>query len=246
MREAPVGWQCTRCVHNDAKTAPVSRWRPRQVGTLGASRLTPVVIVLIALNVVIFLIEETNLNSIAFRYALIPILTPGERYRLITAAFLHASFTHIFLNMITLAIIGPAVETAIGKSRFVAVYLLAAFGGEVCSYLLGPLNVESLGASGAIFGLMGAYFVLARRRGWDLSIVVPLIVINLIFSFLDPAIDWRAHVGGLAIGALVAVVFLWTEGRAPKVRRAAEPLACAAILVALGALSFLPPGHVNI
>jgi membrane associated rhomboid family serine protease len=244
MREAPVGWQCARCVHNDAKTAPVTRWRPRQAGTLGTSRLTPVVIVLIAVNVVIFLIEETNLNSIEYRFALIPALTPGERYRLITAAFLHASFTHIFLNMITLVIIGPAVETAIGKSRFLAVYLLAAFGGEVCSFLLGPLYVGSLGASGAIFGLMGAYYVLARQRGWDRSIVVPLIVINLIFSFLDPAIDWRAHVGGLAVGALVALVFSWTAGQAPKVRRAAEPLACVAILVVLAALSLLPPGHV--
>jgi membrane associated rhomboid family serine protease len=239
-----VGWQCARCIHQDAKAAPVTRWRPRQPGTLGASRLTPVVMVLIAVNVVIFLIEETNLRSIEYRFALVPAFTPGERYRLITAAFLHEGFTHIFLNMITLVIIGPAVETAIGKSRFLAVYLLAAFGGEVFSYLLGPLLEESLGASGAIFGLMGAYYVLARRRGWDRSIVAPLIVVNLIFSFLDPAIDWRAHVGGLAVGALVALIFSWTAGQAPRVRRAAEPLACVGVLVVLGALSLLPPGHV--
>jgi membrane associated rhomboid family serine protease len=246
MREAPVGWQCARCVHRDSRKAPVTRWQPRSRGTLGATRLTPLVIAIVAINVVVFVIEETDFNPILLRFALIPALTPNEPYRLITAAFLHVSFSHIFLNMLALVIIGPALEAAVGKLRFIAVYLIAAFGGEVFSYLVGPLLVESVGASGAIFGVMGAYLVLARRRGWDLSIVLPLIGINLVYSFLDPAIDWRAHVGGLVIGGLLAFIFTLTEREVASTRRIVEPLACVVVLAVLVGLSRIPPGHIHL
>ncbi len=246
MREAPVGWQCARCVRHDSRRAPVTRWQPRARGTLGATRLTPLVMVIVAINVIVFVIEEADFNSIVDRFSLVPYLTIHQPYRLITAAFLHANFTHILLNMLALVIIGPALEAAVGKGRFVAVYLISAVGGEVLSYLVGPIGEVSLGASGAIFGVMGAYLILARRRRWDLSIVVPLIGINLLFSFLDPAIDWRAHVGGLAVGALLAWVFSWAEERPASVRRAIEPLACVGVLVVLGVLSRIPPGHVGI
>jgi membrane associated rhomboid family serine protease len=246
MREAPVGWQCAQCVHRDAKAAPVTRWRPQRAGTLGTSRMTPLVMTVVAINVVIFLIEETNINSIAYRFALIPVLTTHERYRLVTAAFLHANIEHIFLNMISLIIIGPAVETAFGRVRFVALYLLAAVGGEVCSYLLASKFEESLGASGAIFGLLGAYYVVATHRGWDRSIVVPLIVINLIFSFLDPQIDWHAHVGGLLVGGVVAVIYEYARGRPVVTQRTIEVCSCLALFAVIAALSYLPPGHVSI
>lgn len=208
--------------------------------------MTPLVMVIVAINVVIFLIEETNFNNIVYRFALIPFLTTHERYRLVTGAFLHESFEHILLNMISLIIIGPAVETAFGRTRFVALYLLAAVGGEVCSYLLGPLTEISLGASGAIFGLFGAYYVVARHRGWDQSIVVPLIVVNLIFSFLVPSIDWRAHVGGLVVGAVVAVIYEAARGRPVRVQRTMEVGFGVAVLAVIAALSFLPPGHVGV
>jgi membrane associated rhomboid family serine protease len=246
MREAPVGWQCARCVHRDSRDAPVTRWRPRAGGTLGATRVTPVVAAIIAVNVVVFIYEESNFNSVVSRFALLPIATQHQPYRLITAAFLHQSITHIALNMFTLVVIGPAVEAALGRTRCLAVYLLAAFGGEVLSYLIGPLLEYSVGASGAIFGLMGAYFILARRRRWDLSLITPLIVINLVFSFLDPAIDWRAHVGGLLVGAAVAWIFLATEPLPTAQRRIAQPAACVAILAVLALLSRLPPGHVHL
>jgi membrane associated rhomboid family serine protease len=246
MREAPVGWQCARCIHRDSRTAPVTQWRPSRGGTLGATRLTPVVIGILAVNVLVFLYEETNFDSVVSRFALYPPLTRQQPYRLLTGAFLHASFTHIALNMVSLIIVGPAVEAAVGRWRTVALYLLAAVGGEVLSFLLGPLTELSLGASGAIFGLMGAYFVLARRRGWDTSLIVPLIVINLGFSFLDPAIDWRAHVGGLLVGAAVAYAFSATESMVPARRRLAEPAVVVGVLAVLALLSRLPPGHVGI
>src|SRR5262249_59990072 len=88
----------------------------------------------------------------------------GESHRLIPAAFLHANFFHILFNMAALLILGPPIETAIGRVRFLGLYLLAALGGSVCSYLFSPINIAGVGASGAIFGLFGAYFVLARAR----------------------------------------------------------------------------------
>jgi membrane associated rhomboid family serine protease len=246
MRAAPVGWQCADCVHRDSLTAPVTQWRPRRGGTLGATQVTPVVAAIIALNVIVFLVEESDFNSIVSRFALLPIVTEHQPYRLITAAFLHESVTHIALNMLTLVVVGPAVEAALGRIRCLAVYLLAAFGGEVLSYLVGPLREYSLGASGAIFGLMGAYYVLARQRRWDLSLITPLIVINLVFSFLDPAIDWRAHVGGLLVGAGVAAILSSTAGLPTSRRRVVQPAACVAVLAVLALLSRLPPGHVHL
>jgi membrane associated rhomboid family serine protease len=246
MREAPVGWQCPRCIHRDSRRAPVTHWRPTGTGTLGATKVTPVVAAIIAVNVVIFVVEKTNFRSIVARFALLPAVTAHQRYRLITAAFLHESVTHIALNMVTLVVVGPAVEAALGRVRCLAVYLTAAFGGEVLSYLVGPLDQYSLGASGAIFGLMGAYYVLARQRRWDLSLITPLIVINLIFSFLDPAIDWRAHVGGLLTGAALAWIFTRTASLPAAVRRTVQPVACLAVVAGLGLLSFLPPGRIHL
>jgi membrane associated rhomboid family serine protease len=246
MREAPVGWQCPQCIHDDHRRAPVTHWRPSGGGTLGASRLTPLVMALVALNAVIFLYEETNFDSIVFRFALIPAFTTNEPYRLVTAAFLHASFTHILLNMVGLIVIGPAVESAVGRTRFVILYLLAAVGGEVASYLVGPLNEVSLGASGAVFGLFGAYYVLARRRRWDTQIVLVFIAINLAYSFLDTSIDWRAHVGGLAVGAGVAAIYNRCESLPAVTRPWVETAAYAGVLVAIAVLSRLPAGHIGV
>ena len=136
MHEAPVGWQCSACVKQGARISPTVRWRPRSQGRLGNTRITPVVAVLIGINAVVFLWELTNLNSIVDRFGTWP---NGEHYlhqyyRLITAAFLHASFLHIAFNMVTLAIIGSPVEAEVGKTRFSAIYLLSALGGSVCSY----------------------------------------------------------------------------------------------------------------
>ena len=188
IREAPVGWQCATCVHADSRRAPVTRWRPRPTAALGQSRVTPVVAAIILVNVVVYLATANRQANIDFRFAMIPAyVADGQWYRLFTAAFLHASVSHIFFNMFTLAIIGPAVETSIGRLRFGALYLLAALGGSVASYLLGPFTTEAVGASGAIFGVMGAYFVLARRSGGDTRTVLALIGINLVIGFASPA-----------------------------------------------------------
>ena len=129
----------------------------------------------------------------------------GQWYRLLTAPFLHANIEHILFNMLTLAIVGSPVEAELGKVRFIALYLLSAVGGSVASYLLSHANVLGVGASGAIFGLMGPYFVLARRRKWEVGNILALIVVNLAIGFASSTIDWRAHLGGMITGAVVTI-----------------------------------------
>ncbi len=265
MREAPVGWQCARCVHQDTRQAPVTRWRQSRPGRLGSTRLTPVVTALIVLNVVVYLWEMSShagyyvYNGVAqacpnlaeCRFAMWPAAVHhGQWYRLFTAPFLHANIEHILFNMITLAIIGSPVEAEIGKTRFIAVYLLSALGGSVASYLLSSSNELGVGASGAIFGLFGAYFVLARRRGWEIVNISVLIGVNLVIGFASSTIDWRAHLGGLVTGAVVTIGLAHSSERLQRNSRAVGLATGAATTVAavvvLSLLTLLPPGHVNL
>jgi membrane associated rhomboid family serine protease len=174
----------------------------------------------------------------------------GQWYRLFTAPFLHANVEHILFNMITLAIVGSPVEAELGKVRFLAVYLLSALGGSVASYLLSSSNELGVGASGAIFGLMGAYFVLARRRGWEVTNIGVLIVVNLVIGFVSSTIDWRAHVGGLVTGAVVTLGLApsaaWRQQYSRTTEIAAGAATTVAVVAILGVLTLLPPGHVNL
>ena len=117
--------------------------------------------------------------------------------------------------------------------RPLGVYGLAALGGSVLSYLFSNPRVEGVGASGAIFGLFGAFFVIAKIRRTDTGGIFVIIVINLVLSFADPLIDWRAHVGGLVVGTVVAGAFALAETRPPAQRRAIEVGASVAVLVVL-------------
>ena len=263
MHEAPVGWQCTSCVRAGAAASPTLRWRPgaaRGVGRLGNTRITPVVTTLIAINVVVYLWETRHFNSTVDRFAMWPdgVHFYGQWYRLITGAFLHANIEHILFNMVTLAIVGPPVEAEVGRVRFVALYMLSALGGSVGSYLLSRPDVAGIGASGAIFGVMGAYFVLARMRRWETRTILALIAINLFIGFTSPNIDWRAHLGGMVVGAVTCAGLMVVPGRgraaadgspAPpsEVAQIVQGVAVVvAVGVALGLLVMLPPGHVNL
>ncbi|MGA3221613.1 MAG: rhomboid family intramembrane serine protease, partial [Acidimicrobiales bacterium] len=138
------------------------------------------------------------------------------------------------------------VEPVLGKWRYLALFLVSGLGGAVGSYLFANPFDEAVGASGAIFGLFGAYFVLARRASANTSGIVVLIVINLVFSFSVPGIAWQDHVGGLVTGLVVAAGL----GLARHGRHRQEVIADVAVLaatcVALGLLLLLPPGVVNL
>ncbi|MGN6793796.1 MAG: rhomboid family intramembrane serine protease [Streptosporangiaceae bacterium] len=188
---------------------------------------------LIALNVLIYLLEQINPDKIIAYGGMIggaydPVINAhvgvalGDWYRLISSAFLHEPLNtgfgifHIAFNMWALYVVGPALERMLGRSRFLAVYLVSALGGSVLYYLIVPPNSgPAIGASGAIFGLFGAWFVLARRLHLDARMVVVLIGINLVLSFTVSGIAWQDHVGGLIAGAALTAAYVY----APRANR---------------------------
>jgi membrane associated rhomboid family serine protease len=132
-------------------------------------------------------------------------IADGEFYRLFTAMFLHYGVLHLLLNMWALWMVGRSLESALGPVRFIALYLLAGIGGNVAAYWFSP-DGYTAGASTAIFGLFGALFVVLKRLGRDASPLIPVIVINLIFTFTaSQVISVAGHVGGLITGTLVAL-----------------------------------------
>jgi membrane associated rhomboid family serine protease len=163
---------------------------------------------------------------------------PFEPWRMITAMFVHSPWSaqnptgilHILLNMYTLFVLGPALERMLGRGRFLTLYLVAGFGGSVAVALLASPLSFVVGASGALFGLMGAYFIINRHLGGNSIQIVVLVVINLAFGFFVSGISWQAHVGGLVAGGLVALVYVRT--RAIRQKRL-QILLVAAVVVAL-------------
>ena len=132
----------------------------------------------------------------------------GEYYRLLTSMFIHeppsqggAFFLHILFNMWALFVVGPPLEALLGRVRFVAMYLLTGLAGSVLVYVLVDPRVPGYGASGAIFGLFGALFVLGRRLRLNIQPIALTIGLNLVLSFSLPGISWQAHIGGLIAGA---------------------------------------------
>jgi membrane associated rhomboid family serine protease len=133
----------------------------------------------------------------------------GEWWRLFTAPFLHAGLWHVGLNMMAQWILGGVLEPLLGRSRFLTLYLVSALGGAVASYAFNAPTVLSVGASGAVYGLLGGTFVVLRRLNRDTSGVVVILGLNLVLGFVWPGIDWRAHLGGLLVGALQALAFAY-------------------------------------
>jgi membrane associated rhomboid family serine protease len=217
MRDAAVGHQCVECVHEGAKTVrqPRSQFGGRQRST------TPVVTyALIAVNVLAFVLQTVSVDLQRQLTLWPPAVADGDLYRLVTSAFMHYGVTHLLFNMWALYVVGPPLEIWMGRLRFGALYALSALGGSVLVYLLSPLDSATAGASGAVFGLFGATFVVAKRLNLDVGWVTALIALNLVFTFVVPAvssqqISWQGHVGGLVTGALIALAYAY----APRERR---------------------------
>jgi membrane associated rhomboid family serine protease len=135
--------------------------------------------------------------------------------------------------MYVLFVLGPTLERVLGHVRFIILYVVAALGGSVVSYTFSDPRTVSVGASGAIFGLMGALIVAGRRMRWDITQVLILLGINVVIGFLSPEVDWRAHFGGLVVGALVAGVFIWTPRPFVPVRLLWQTLGILVVLAGL-------------
>jgi membrane associated rhomboid family serine protease len=237
MISAPVGFQCPACV----KQAP-------QVRSLRTLVAKPVVtLALIAVSVAVFIPTLTGGNlldagsrTLTEMLALNgPDVASGEWWRLITSGFLHYGLIHLGFNMLILYQLGTMLEPALGRVRFTVLYLVALLGGAFGALLLDP-DAYTAGASGAVYGLMGAAFLGMRRRGVDpmQSGIGGLLVINLLLTFVIPGISIGGHLGGLAAGAGAGAVLFATEGPDPG-RRALGLAACAAIAAAIAIASVI-------
>jgi len=144
----------------------------------------------------------------------------GQWWQVITSAFTHIQPLHLGMNMLALWFLGPPLERALGRVRFSAVYLLAAVAGSVAVMWFANRGSLTLGASGAIFGLMGAYFVVAKKVGGDLRTVAFWLVLNVAFTFTVTGVSWQGHIGGLLGGLATAAIVAY----APKDHRSRTQL----------------------
>jgi membrane associated rhomboid family serine protease len=170
----------------------------------------------------------------------------GDYYRMITSMFLHYGVFHLLLNMWALWVVGGVLEPLLGRARFLALYLISGIGGSVAVYLtagvdlvmfnrqlFGGLDTPTAGASGAVFGLFGAFYVFMRRMGRDTSMITMILVINIIFTFTVPAISVAGHLGGLGTGLLVALALAYAPRRHRTRVQAITVSAVAVLLVVL-------------
>jgi membrane associated rhomboid family serine protease len=242
LRSASVGQHCVECVREGNRTVR------RPAGQFGGRVVASGAVVtwsLVALNVICYIAELADQNAVLFHGEMlggarfgssIIGVAGGQWYRLITNAFLHdppgdgIGILHILFNMWALIVVGPALERWLGRVRFLTVYLVSALGGSVLYYVFASPGIPAIGASGAIFGLFGAWFVLARKLRADTRQIIGLIVINLAISFIGGLnIAWQAHVGGLIAGTLLTAAFVY----APRQNRTVIQVAATAGMVAL-------------
>ena len=177
-------------------------------------RFYPIVSILLAINIAIFLV--TLLPYIGFTVRDLGVgdnfkISQGEWWRFITPMFLHGGIMHIIFNMFCLFVFAPELERITGKARFITLYMLAGIFANVATYFLMDLGYRHLGASGAIFGIFGAFGALVyytRRTMPELrQIILPIIVISVIMTFLQPGINATAHVTGLIVGFLIGLSY---------------------------------------
>ena len=204
MISAPVGFQCPECVAGAQVSLPKTRFG-------GSFNTVPKVTRAILVTCIIIFVLSLLLGSFALAFGMIPIaIAQGEWWRLLTSTLLHGSILHLLFNMYALYWLGPQLERSLGHVRFAALYILSALGGSVASYWFSDLRTVSVGASGAIFGLITATIVIGREMRTDVSQLIVLLGLNVVIGFLQSGIDWRAHFGGAITGA--AIAFIYTKG----------------------------------
>jgi membrane associated rhomboid family serine protease len=212
MTTAPVG---IRCPEHSGKPQGVQRMTSgaRRVSFEGTGAL--VTKSLIGLNVLVFLVNlaqgaslSQNGGELYLRGLLFgPAVADGDWWRLLTAAFLHGSILHLGMNMLVLWWVGAPVEEALGRGRFLALYIVSALAGSAGALIASP-NAFTVGASGAIFGILGAAVVFELQGLHVLGgAALSIIVLNLVLTFAVPNISIGGHIGGLIGGALCGLAF---------------------------------------
>ena len=186
--------------------------RAAQMGAPGVTYAMMAVCILMYLATWVF-------PSLKSSLALVPLFLMSRPWTILTGAFLHGGLLHILFNMLSLYWVGRAIEPVLGWWRFLTVYLVSALGGSAfilawCLIQPSELFVGTVGASGAVFGLFGAVFVLQRLGGADTTPILTLLGINLVYGFLASGISWQAHIGG----AVAGVAATWVLARLARPR----------------------------
>jgi membrane associated rhomboid family serine protease len=217
MTSTPVGMRCPECARQKTKVKVGAGTFSPTAGNM------PATYALIAINVIVFLAELAGGGPAGLdaRGSLIhdaglqgPAIANGDWWRVITGGFLHAGFLHLLLNMYVLYIAGQILEPAIGTPRFLGIYFVSLLAGSLGALIVDP-NTVTVGASGAIFGLMAGVIVIARGRGVQelASQFALFVVLNLVFTFAVPGISVGGHIGGLIGGAVAAGLVILVERR---------------------------------
>lgn len=234
--QTEVGAICTDCAARVNRSgystgrpansgSPWSNQRARAASSAAVNPPDPVTMTLIGINVVL-LILQTIWPQVTNWLAFNPVLAHSQPWRLITAAFVHGGFIHLLFNMMMLYSIGTPIEKVLGWWRYLAIYLLSALGGSMM--IIGWVLVQpqsaatwTVGASGAIYGLLGAILILQKRAGMSTTSIMVLLGVNLFYSFTMSGISWQAHVGGFLMGLISTAAFFWAWEKAqPKGQKA--------------------------
>lgn len=229
--QGPVGVVCPECMKAQRKAETPAqrrarqRWRGGAVTMAGRSGRPIVTYVLLAVTSLIGLLQLLPgvggiiTNELAFNAAfLYPDLSgaPFEPWRMLTAVFAHGGFVHLALNMLALWMLGQILEPMLGRGRYIALYLISGFGGSVAMVVIAP-GTSTVGASGAIFGLMAALLIIGRHIGANVTGILVILAINFAFGFFVSGIAWEAHLGGAIVGALIALIYTRTRRREQRI-----------------------------
>lgn len=237
-----VGVICPECMNEQRKSAPRTRNR---AAFFRRSNDKPVVTyAILAVTALVFLLQLIPGLGITERLLYAGVYSSPlafEPWRMLTTALVHSQnfILHVGLNMYSLWLFGQALEPMLGRARFLTLYLISAFAGSLGVLFLSVPNQAVVGASGAIFGLMGAFLVIQRKLGGNMNGLLVLVGINLVIGFIPGTnVAWQAHVGGLIGGALVGLIFVSTRGVRQKGLQIALIVALSVVLVALSLVRF--------
>jgi membrane associated rhomboid family serine protease len=245
---APVGVICPECMREQRASTPRTKPAVLTRARAAAERGAPVVTYsIIGITLAVFVLQLVPGLAVTDRllYAGVYSLPFNfEPWRMLSAVFVHSTqlLFHVALNMYTLWIFGQLLEGLLGRWRFLALYLISGLAGSVAVLWLADPRTGVVGASGAIFGLMGAFLVIQRRLGGSATQLLVLVGINLVIGFVPGFnISWQAHLGGLVGGALVGLIFVETRKRDQQRLQVWLLAALVAVLVVLSFRFFYLP-----
>lgn len=240
QRSASVGMLCVDCERELSRQQAASRPRNAMGGGMGRSK--PYVTYTVMALCILAYLGQTFAPDIVYQFGVFaPFRILVMPWTFLTAGFLHGGVMHLLLNMYALYIVGQYLEPTMGHARYAAVYFVSIFAGHTAVYLLtDPLSESwfggTLGASGGVFGLFAAMFIVNRRLGGQTAQIVVLIALNLVITFTFPNISWQGHLGGLVVGgALTAALFALRPKATPGTDR--QALAKRSALLHAGAVA---------